>query len=312
MRVILSIGGNVLIRRNEKGTIEEQWRNAKIALAHAPLLVKEGHSIIITHGNGPVVGNIFIRNEAAKDIIPPMPLYICNADSAGGIGAMLQQTLRNELVKAKVPREVVTVVTQTVVSAADSAFRNPAKPVGPYYSKEEALVIAKEKNWTVLEDAARGYRRFVPSPRPTRIVEAEAIGKLASTGVVVIAAGGGGVPVVESADGMLTAVDAVIDKDLSTAVLTREVKAELFINLTQIDMAYLDFGKAAQRGIKEMSVKEAGRYLREGHFLAGSMGPKIEAAIEFIEGGGREAVITAPELLKEALRGRAGTRVYAG
>ncbi|MBI5599913.1 MAG: carbamate kinase [Deltaproteobacteria bacterium] len=308
---MVSLGGNVIIRRGEAGTIEEQFENARMAGSFIARMAENNGGIIITHGNGPIVGNILIRNEAMKEKIPAMPLYICDADSEGGIGFVMQQTIYNELLRTKKIKDVVTIVTQVVVDTKDKAFSNPSKPVGPYYTREEAETLSREKGWSVADDSSRGWRRFVPSPRPVRIVEAGVIKRISETGVIVIAAGGGGVPVVERPDGTLSGVDAVIDKDLSTSVLALEVGAERFINLTQIDMAYLDFGKPGQRGIREMSVKEAKKHLGAGEFLRGSMAPKIEAAVEFLEGGGREVVITTPELIEEAMEGRAGTRIYA-
>ncbi|MEE9613325.1 MAG: carbamate kinase [Thermodesulfobacteriota bacterium] len=313
-KVIVSLGGNAIIRRGETGTVEEQFENTGKACEYMARMAAEGRSVIITHGNGPIVGNILIRNEAMKEKLPPMPLYICDADSEGGIGFMIQQTLHNRLRKAHMLEDVVTVVTQVVVDRNDPAFSDPTKPIGPYYTIEEAEELTRNAGgvgWSMVEDAGRNgaYRRVVPSPRPMRVVEAAVIKKLAETGTIVIAAGGGGVPVTEDPDGTLTGVDAVIDKDLATSTLAREVGAELFINLTEIDMVYLGFGTPEQKGIEEMTVKEAKGYLAEGQFPAGSMGPKIEAAIEFLENGGKEVFITTPELIEEALEGRAGTKV---
>jgi carbamate kinase len=307
---IISLGGNAIIKRGEAGTVEEQFTNIQRSMACVARMVESGRPIIITHGNGPIVGNILIRNEAVSQQIPPMPLYICDADSEGGIGFMIQQTLYNELRKTHRIEDVVTVVTQVVVNSLDPAFSNPTKPIGPYYTKKEAEALEKEKGWSMAEDSLRGFRRLVPSPRPLRVVEAGVIKRLSLSGVVVIAAGGGGVPVVEDGDGHLRGVDAVIDKDLATSVLAREAGAEVFINLTQVEMVYLDFGKPTRKGIDGMSVKEARGYLERGEFAPGSMGPKIEAAVEFLEGGGKEVFITTPEFVDEALEGRKGTRIY--
>jgi carbamate kinase len=307
--IIVSIGGNTIIRRGEAGTVEEQYGNVRKACGYIARMLNAGLGVIITHGNGPVVGNIILRNEAAKDQVPPMPLYIADADSEGGIGFMIQQTLYNELVRAHSIKDVVTIVTQVVVDAGDPAFMDPSKPVGPYYTEEEAESLARSKRWRMAGDALRGFRRVVPSPRPKRVVEAGVIKRLAEEGTVVIAAGGGGVPVVESEDGTLSGVEAVIDKDLATALLARETGADTFINLTQTDMVYLDYGGPAERGLPELTVGDARRHLAAGQFPPGSMGPKIEAAIEFIEAGGEEVVITCPELIEDALAGRAGTRV---
>jgi len=306
---IISIGGNSLIRRGERGTIEEQFEHTRAVMAHVAGLLGQGYRIVITHGNGPIVGNIVIRNEAARNTIPPMPLYICDADSEGGIGFMLQQTLYNQFQKVR-KASVVTVVTQVVVDRGDPAFSNPTKPIGPFYSEEEAGTLEREKGWVMVEDSHRGWRRVVPSPRPLRVVEADVIRMLADSGVVVIAAGGGGVPVVESPGGDLEGVDAVIDKDLATSCLAREIGAELFINLTTIDRVYINFGKPGQEGLDRLTMAEARRYLAQGEFAPGSMGPKIEAAIEFLEQGlGKEVFITTPELIEEAMEGRAGTKI---
>jgi carbamate kinase len=306
---VVSIGGNVIIKRDERGAIEEQFENTIASVRHLAVLLERGYSVIITHGNGPIVGNIVLRNEVTRDTIPPMPIYMCDADSEGGIGFMIQQSLYNELHRVERKEDVIAVVTQVVVDENDPAFSNPTKPIGPFYTKEEAESLAKERGWTVMEDSQRGYRRVVPSPRPIRIVEAGVVKRLAEMGIVVIAVGGGGVPVLELPDGSLKGVDAVIDKDLATSTLAGEIGVELFINLTQVEMVYLDFGKTDQRGIKEMDVEDARRYMEEGHFAPGSMGPKIEAAIDFIEGGGKDVIITSPELIEEAMEGKAGTRI---
>jgi carbamate kinase len=308
--VIISIGGNTLIRSSEKGTIEEQFEHAKAAISHVIKIIEKDYKVVITHGNGPIVGNILIRNEAAKNIIPPMPLYICNADSEGGIGFMIQQTLYNQLKKKGIKRDVVTVVTQVVVDKNDPAFSNPTKPIGPFYTKADADILKREKGWAMIGDSNRGYRRVVPSPRPLKVIEADAIKKLADSGAIVIAAGGGGVPVVELPNGDLTGVDAVIDKDLATSLLAKDIGAGLFINLTQIDKVYINFGKPNAQGLDKMSVSDAKKYLSQGEFAPGSMGPKIEAAIEFLEAGGKEVIITMPELIEKAMEGEAGTRIY--
>lgn len=310
-KIIFSIGGNALIRRGEAGTIEEQFENAEAACSAVARLSSKGGAIIITHGNGPIVGNIIIRGEAARDKVPPMPLYIDDADSEGGIGFMIQQTIYNRLKKLNKHIDVVTVVTQVVVDAGDAAFGHPTKPVGPFYSREEALTLEKEKGWRVVEDSQRGFRRVVPSPRPLRVVEAGVIKKLSESGVIVIAAGGGGVPVVEKADGTLRGVDAVVDKDLATSLLARETGAEVFINLTQIECVYINFGKPDQSPLRELELRDARKYLARGEFAPGSMAPKIEAAVEFLTYGGREVFITTPELVEDALSGHAGTRVFS-
>lgn len=307
--VIVSLGGNALIRRGQKGTVEEQFENASIACSFIAALSETGAPLIVTHGNGPVVGNIVIRNEAASGLLPPMPLFVSGAESVGVVGFILQQVIHNHLRKIKSPRSVAAVITQTVVDQQDPAFANPSKPIGPFYQEAEARSLSASRGWAMKEDSGRGFRRVVASPRPGRIVEAGVIEALAAEGVIVIAAGGGGVPVVEDASGLLKGVDAVIDKDLSTALLGVAVKAGLFIDLTSVEAVFLDYNGPGQKAIEKMSAAEAGRYLEEGHFGEGSMAPKIEAAIGFLKGGGREVVITAPALAEEALKGRAGTRI---
>jgi carbamate kinase len=308
---VVSLGGNALIRRGEEGTIEEQFAHTRACAAQLSLMVRDGFRIVITHGNGPIVGNIVIRNEAARNTVPPMPLYICDADSEGGIGYMIQQTLYNSLRGVREVRGVVTVITQVVVDGKDRAFEEPSKPIGPFYTEGEAAELEKTRGWTLREDSGRGYRRVVPSPRPKKIVETEVIRHLASTGFITVAAGGGGVPVVELESGDLQGVDAVVDKDLATSLLARELGAECFINLTQVDSVYLDYGKDGQRPLRDAGLDEIAAYYEQGHFPAGSMGPKIEAAIGFLRAGGKEVIITTPELIGEAMEGRAGTRLWA-
>jgi len=309
-KVIVSIGGNALIKRGESGTIEEQFHNAKAACATVSKLLAEGLGVIITHGNGPVVGNIVVRNEAVKEFIPPMPLYISDADSEGGLGFMIQQTIYNEFIRAGLKAEVVTLVTQVVVDPLDPAFKAPAKPVGPYYTEAEARGLRETKGWVMREEKGRGIRRVVPSPRPMRIIEAGVIRGLSARGVVVIAAGGGGVPVVEAQDKTLKGIDAVVDKDLSTTLLAREAGVAYILNLTSIDSVYLNLGGPDESPLRELRVEDARKYLAQGQFAPGSMGPKVKAAIEFIEAGGEEVLITTPALMSEAMEGRAGTRIF--
>ncbi len=308
-RVIVSLGGNAILKRGDKGLIEEQSDNAEKAVSFIASLADKALSVIVTHGNGPVVGNIVLRNECARETVAPMPLYICDADSEGGVGFMIQQAIYNQLRIIHKTMEVATVITQVVVDAEDPAFGAPTKPIGPYYSEAEAEEIKRTRGWAMAKDAVSGVRRVVPSPRPKRVVEANVIRRLVDSGVIVIAAGGGGVPVVELADGTLKGIDAVIDKDLATSLLAKETGAEMFINLTQVDMVYKDFGKPGQEGLTRLDVKTARRLLDAGEFPAGSMGPKIQAAIEFIEAGGKEVLITSPERIVEALEGMAGTHL---
>ena len=272
-------------------------------------LVRDGTTVVLSHGNGPIVGNILIRNEAVRDQIAPMPLDVCGADSQGGIGYMMQQTLQNELRRMRLERPVVTLVTQVVVDERDPAFRRPSKPIGPFYTAERARTLAREKRWTVAEDAGRGWRRVVASPKPLEIVEIEAIRKLVAEGVIVIAAGGGGIPVTRQWDGSLHGVEAVIDKDLASSLLGRLLGVESLVIVTGVERVAIHFKKPDQREIDCARASELERWLREGHFPLGSMGPKIQAAIEFVRGGGRSVRITSPEKVGEAMEGRAGTQV---
>jgi len=307
---VVSLGGNALIRRNERGTIEEQFAHAEAFTKQISRMIGEGYRVVITHGNGPIVGNIVIRNEAAKNTIPPMPLYICDADSEGGIGYMIQQTLYNNLKRINLVRDVVTIITQVLVDKDDQAFGHPSKPIGPFYSREEAEALKNERGWILKEDSGRGYRRVVPSPRPVKIIETSVIRHLATEGIIVIAAGGGGVPVTRFPDGDLRGVDAVIDKDLSTSLLAREMGAGCLINLTQVDMVYLNYGRIDQTGLRDLGLSDLKIYYDQGHFPPGSMGPKIEAAMEFLDAGGKEVIITSPECFEDAMEGRAGTRIH--
>jgi carbamate kinase len=277
-------------------------------MAEVARMLSSGHKVVITHGNGPIVGNIVLRGECARNSIPPMPLFYSDADSEGGIGFMIQQTLYNRLIMIREVKDVVTIITQVVVDADDPAFSRPTKPIGPYYRKEEIEALQRNNGWVMIRQTG-GYRRVVPSPMPKRIVEKNVIQRLALEGVVVIAAGGGGVPVVETADGTLRGIDAVIDKDLTTSVLATEIGAERIVILTDVDRVYRDFGTPRQAGLDHVSLAEIKAFHAEGHFPPGSMGPKIMAAIRFLEAGGKRVIITLPELMGKALEGRAGTTI---
>jgi carbamate kinase len=247
--------------------------------------------------------------EAARGQVPELPLGVCVADTEGALGYLIQQALLNRLRHERRTAAVVTIVTQVVVNRADPAFARPTKPVGPFLGREEAEGFSRERGWTVADDAGRGFRRVVPSPRPLAIVEAEAIRRILDAGVMVIAAGGGGVPVAEEADGSLSGVDAVIDKDLASALLARAVGAHRLVMLTGEPFVFLDYGKPTQRPLPRLSLDEARRHLRDGQFPPGSMGPKIEAALDFLAGGGEEALITSIEGFTDALQGKTGTRI---
>jgi carbamate kinase len=306
---VITLGGNAILPARGTGTFEEQLSITRTTMETIARLVAEGVAVVLSHGNGPIVGNILIRNEAARDQIPPMPLDVCGADSQGGIGYMMQQVLQNELHRAGAGRTVATVVTQVIVDERDPAFRRPVKPIGPFYSEERARTLAKEKGWTVVEDSGRGHRRVVASPKPLEIVEIAAIRKLVEDGVIVIAAGGGGIPVSRQWDGALHGVEAVIDKDLASSLLARLLGFDALVIVTAVEQVALHFGKPEQRWLSRVTASELERYTAEGHFPPGSMGRKIQAAIEFVRGGGREVVITSPGRVREALEGTAGTRI---
>ncbi len=308
---IIALGGNAILPVGSKGTIRQQFEITRVTMEQIADLIEAGRNVVLTHGNGPIVGNIVIRNEAAKDIIPPMPLDICGADSQGGIGYMIQQTLRNVLEARQVRREVVSVITQVLVSPNDPAFEDPVKPIGPFYSKREATELEYEKGWTIIEDSQRGYRRVVASPRPLEIVERAVIERLLAADTIVITVGGGGIPVIREG-GSLKGVEAVVDKDLASSVLASELRAERMLILTDVDAVYQGFGTPNARPLPDISIDDAVSLLQSGEFPAGSMGSKIEAVVDFLRSGGRSVLICKPEDLREALQGQKGTRITAG
>ena len=309
-KLVVALGGNALIRAGEAGTLEEQRRRISQAMAQTADLVTAGFAAVITHGNGPMVGHLLLQMECARATVPPMPLFMCDADSEGSLGYLIQQCLVNELHRRGKERRVATVITQVVVSPDDPAFRAPDKPIGPFYAAAEAARLRGERGWQLAEDAGRGWRRVVPSPRPLTIIEQDVISYLLQGGIVVIAAGGGGVPVIRRPDGDLQGVEAVIDKDRASAVLAREISADLLIFLTAVDYVYLDFLQPRQRPLTALTAAAAQRYLQDGHFAPGSMGPKIESALDFLSQGGQRVLITQPETLAAALEGRTGTHIF--
>ena len=306
----MALGGNALILPGEKGYIQEQFSHAASCMRPIAALISRGEGVVLTHGNGPIVGNILLRNECAKDYIPPMPLSICVADSQGGIGAMMAQSLRNELKKNGMERSVLAVVTHVVVDGKDPAFGDPTKPIGPYYAEDAAREHQERDGWVMRDIPGRGWRRLVPSPRPERIIELESVRGLLTKGAIPIAAGGGGIPVIEE-EGELRGVDAVIDKDLCASLLCRKLGLKRFVILTDVDGVYLDWQGEKKRKLEHLSLREARTYLDEGQFPRGDMGPKIEAAIECIESDVERVIIARPEDLAEALEGRAGTTITA-
>jgi carbamate kinase len=306
---VLAIGGNSLIKDKDHIALSWQYEAVKETGKYISDLIAEGLSIVITHGNGPQVGFIYRRGELARHELPLIPLDICGADTQGAIGYMIQKALLNEFGKRGIRKKVTTVVTQTLVDKDDPSFKKPTKPIGSFMSEEEALANKKEMGWEVMEDAGRGFRRVVPSPIPREILEVDVIRLLVERSYVVIAAGGGGVPVIRNERGELEGVEAVIDKDLASSLLARNLGADTFIISTAVDAAYLNYGKENQKQIRHATLSEIELYLKEGHFKPGSMKPKIESIIQFLEGGGKKAIITSPENLLKSLRGESGTTI---
>lgn len=306
---VIAIGGNALIKGKQHQTVPDQFATAAETCAHIADIVQQGWRVVITHGNGPQVGFILLRSELASHVLHTVPLDSCGADTQGALGYMIQQLLGNRFRKAGVDVPVTTVVTQVIVERDDPAFQNPTKPIGPFYDEEKARVQEREQGWAIVEDSGRGWRRVVPSPIPREIVELRAIKALLQGGFVVIGVGGGGIPVVRDGNGDLHGVEAVIDKDYASSLLASDIDADLFLISTAVDKVYLNYGQPDQVPLDHMTVDEAKRYLEEGHFPPGSMGPKIEAVIQFLEGGGKEALITSPENLARALREESGTRI---
>jgi len=270
-------------------------------------MIEKGWDVAISHGNGPQVGFILRRSELARDVLHEVPLDYCGADSQGAIGYMFQKALRNEFKRRGMDKEAATVVTQTIVDKNDPAFQKPSKPIGTFMEKVEAQSRADKDGWSVVEDAGRGWRRVVPSPRPIRIVEADAIHALIKAGFSVVGVGGGGIPVIEDENGDLQGVEAVIDKDFGSALLAKMIDADLFVISTAVEKVALNFNTPDQKWVNKMTVVEAKRYIEEGHFAPGSMLPKVQAIIQFLENGGKKALITNPEHISDALEGKTGT-----
>jgi len=310
-RYVIALGGNAIIPAGAQGTFAQQIEITRATMEQVATLAAAGHRVVMTHGNGPVVGNIVLRGDAGQAVhgIPAMPMFVAGADSQGGLGFMLQQCLQNALRRAGLGTPVASVVTQVLVDRDDPAFLKPTKPIGPFYTEEQAERLRLENGWSVVKDANRGWRRVVPSPLPIEVVEWPAIKALLDAGVLTIAVGGGGVPVVRTADGDLEGVDAVIDKDRASDLLGRLVGADVLVIVTQVDKVCVNFGKPDQEALDVLPAERAARLLAEGQFPAGSMGPKIEAALSFLADGGQEVIITSPEVMLDAIAGRAGTRI---
>lgn len=297
-KVVIAIGGNSIIKPGEEGTITQQWNTTLLSCRRIARIAKMGYQVIITHGNGPQVGNILLRSELSKNELPTLPLDVCVADSQGGMGYMIQQLLDSELKRLGISRPVITLLTQVVVDRDDPAFENPSKPIGPFYTAVEADEHRIRDHWEIKEDSGRGFRRVVASPKPRQIVELKAIEKLIESGYMIVTLGGGGIPVIELANGAYQGAAAVIDKDMSSALLAAQIKADILIITTGVDFVYINFGKENQQKIETMTVSTAKRYIEEGQFAAGSMLPKIQAAIYYLENGGDRALITSPENLE--------------
>jgi carbamate kinase len=308
---VIALGGNAILQPGQQGAFEQQAANVELTCRQLEqMILSEKYRIVISHGNGPQVGNILLQNEAGKDVAAPMPLDVCGAESQGQIGYMIQQTLHNILAangREDIP--IITVVTQVVVNKNDPAFRNPSKPVGPFYSEAQAKELEKVNGYHVSEDAGRGWRRVVPSPEPIEILEKEAIQQLVDSRSIVIASGGGGIPVVRGEDGRLVGIEAVIDKDLASARLAEEVGATILLILTDVDNVKLHYRTPQEKALSQITISEAKRRHAEGHFAKGSMEPKIRAAIRFIEAGGERAIIASLNGAMAALEGKAGTTV---
>ncbi len=305
---LVAVGGHAFMEPGGKGTIEEHERSANRLCDKLMTLIERGYELVITHGNGPQVGSLLLQQEAAQPEVPAMPLDVLVAQTEGSLGYILQQALLNHLRRRDISRYVVTVVTQVLVNEHDEAFSKPTKPIGPFLSKEEAQRRARELGWTVVDDAGRGWRRVVPSPHPIKVIQRHMIRDAARQGHIVLACGGGGVPIIEDSEtGAYRGLEAVIDKDLTSSVLASQIDADLFIILTAVPQVYMGFGTPEQRALGAVTLQEIERLREEGHFPAGSMGPKIDAIIDFLKQGGVRGLITDPASLSDALEGRAGT-----
>lgn len=304
---VVAIGGNSLIKDEAHKSVPDQFNAVRETAVHITGMIEQGWNVVVTHGNGPQVGFILLRSELAGRVIHTVPLDSCGADTQGAIGYMIQQALYNEFLRRGIQRQSTTLVTQVVVDRNDPAMQNPSKPIGSFYKEEEAHVKMSKEGWVMVEDAGRGWRRVVPSPIPREIIERDAIDTLIKNGFIVIAVGGGGIPVVRDDSGTLSGVEAVIDKDLASSLLASELHADLLLISTAVEKAALNFKKPNQIDLNRISLNEAKRYYEEGHFAKGSMGPKVKAVINYLERGGSAALITMPETIGKALKGETGT-----
>ncbi len=304
---VVAIGGNSLIKDEAHKSVPDQFDAVRETAVHITEMIAQGWNVIITHGNGPQVGFILLRSEYSRNLLHTVPLDSCGADTQGAIGYMIQQALHNEFLRRGIQRQSVTVVTQVLVDRDDPAMQNPSKPIGSFYKEEEARIKMAQEGWAMVEDAGRGWRRVVPSPQPQEIIEHAAIETLIKSGFIVVAVGGGGIPVVRDEAGNLSGIEGVIDKDLASSLLATRLKADLLLISTAVEKASLNFKKPNQQDLNTISLSEARRYYNEGHFAKGSMGPKVRAIISYLEQGGRAALITMPETIGKALSGQTGT-----
>lgn len=308
---VVAFGGNALLRPEDRGTQEDQIARAKQAARWLAEIVRHGYKLIVVHGNGPQVGNILVQAEEASTKIPPQTLDVCVAQTEGSIGFVLQQAIRNRLESIGIGGEVATILTEVEVDGNDPAFKRPTKPIGPFFTRYRAEALERDLGWTMREDAGRGWRHVVPSPRPLRILNIKTVSRMLESASVVIAAGGGGIPVARGRDGQWRGIEAVIDKDFASALLAANLNVDLFLILTGVAKVAIDFGKPTQRFLERMTIAEAEKHLADGQFPAGSMGPKIESAIQFVRATRKQVLITDVDVLREALAGKDGTLIVA-
>lgn len=307
-KIVLAVGGNAIIKESQKGTWQEQVNNVNEICSPILDLITSNHTVVITHGNGPQVGNSLIKGKLSEHVVPNFPMDVAVSETQGNLGYLIQKSLLQKMKERQVTKPIASIITQTLVDEADPAFNSPTKPIGPFYTKEEVEQMSEKEQQSFIEDSGRGYRKVVASPKPISILEKESIKCLIDNNHLVIAAGGGGIPVIEK-DGQLMGVEAVIDKDFASALLAAEIQADFLFILTGVEQVAIHFGKPEQKNLFTMTVQEANTYLEAGHFPKGSMGPKIEAAITFLEKGGKNVIITSIDKLNDAMEGKTGTRI---
>jgi len=308
---VVAIGGNSLIKDDAHKSVPDQLAAVRETAVHIAEMIAQGWNVVITHGNGPQVGFILLRSEYASKVLHTVPLDSCGADTQGAIGYMIQQSLHNEFLRRNIQRQCVTIVTQVLVNSNDPALQHPSKPIGSFYNEQDAQVKMAQEGWVMTEDAGRGWRRVVPSPQPQEIIERNAIETLIKDGFIVVAVGGGGIPVVRDTVGNLSGIEAVIDKDLASSLLASKLRADLLLISTAVEKVSLNFKRSNQHNLDKITLTEAKRYYQEGHFAKGSMGPKIQAIINYLEQGGRAALITMPETIGKALADQTGTWIFS-